>query len=830
MLTTENHKEFIKSVYYFNTLSDDNIEKILDVCKTQYFHRGEIIFEEGSPGDAFHIIIKGTVEIWKNYNKKEMNLVAIQGPGSFFGEMALIDSLPRSATVKANDDVTTLSILQEDFIQIIYDNSSIALAVMLSMSSMIRSSTEKLFTNLNIKSRMLLYETEVRKQSESALKESEEKFRILAENVTDILWIIDYKTNIFTYISPAVERILGIKPDDLINKSWYEIINPTTFKSSAHILENIANVTKDDNNKTLHTLEIEVKHKNNDVVCLETSFHFLRNEDGDIINTLGVSRDITRRKLIERTLAETRALFHAALDQSSAGVILSDSKGQFIQLVNTEAEKILGLSKDEIINTPLDDLARDKIMYSDGTPYSNGSLPLTRAVREGEVINEEVIIHIPGHKKRWLLINAAPIKNDEGEIIAGIAVFPDITKSKELDDKTREFGIKFQQARKMESIATLAGGIAHEFNNALFEITGNIELLQMSMDHRDLLENYSLKIKNSAFRMANLTKKLIAYSRGGKYQPVLTHLSDIVKLTMPDSKHGLNPNIEIIVGETSDEYKIEADLTQLKMAISSILTNAVESIDTEGIIKINTYTKDVDDFFASRHPGFKPGRYSCLTIEDNGKGMPVQTINKIFEPFFTTNFVGRGLGMAAVYGIVKNHNGWIGVNSNLGKGTTVVVYIPVYEKKETVEIEKTYPTMIEKKHVLIVEDTAAVLAVNREMFEYLGYNTIGAKSGSEALEKISQSKNEIQIAVLDFDLPDMKCEHLIETIKKVTPGISILISTGYPVDDVSRALNIDQSRIIVKPYSLSTLSQKLKDVQAPVTKAQIPEVTLKTAG
>jgi CheY-like chemotaxis protein len=352
----------------------------------------------------------------------------------------------------------------------------------------------------------------------------------------------------------------------------------------------------------------------------------------------------------------------------------------------------------------------------------------------------------------------------------------------------------------------------------------------MNMDHRDLLENYSLKIKNSAFRMANPTKKLIAYSRGGKYQPVLTHLSDIVKLTMPDSKHGLNPNIEIIVGETSDEYKIEADLTQLKMAISSILTNAIESIDTEGIIKINTYTKDVDEFFASRHPGFKPGRYSCLTIEDNGKGMPVQTINKIFEPFFTTNFVGRGLGMAAVYGIVKNHNGWIGVNSNLGKGTTVVVYIPVYEKKETVEIEKTYTTMIEKKHVLIVEDTAAVLAVNREMFEYLGYNTIGAKSGSEALEKISHSKNEIQIAVLDFDLPDMKCEHLIETIKKTTPGISILISTGYPVDDVSRALNIDQSRIIVKPYSLSTLSQKLKDVQAPVTKAQITEVTLKTAG
>lgn len=809
----EKYKNILKNVHYFKSLSDENIQTILSVCHKMTFVKGSIIFDEGSPGDAFHILTKGTIEIWKNYNKHEMNLVAIQGPGSFFGEMALIDSHPRSATVLANDHVETLSISQVDFNKVIMENNSIALAIMKSMSSVIRSSTEKLFTNLNVKSKMLLYETEVRKQSETALKESEEKFRILAENVTDILWIIDYKNNYFTYISPAIEKILGYKPEELFKKSWHNITSPQFLATSKSIYDGIAQAKVDKNRNALHTIEIEALHKSGDSVWLETSFHFLRNSNGDIINTLGVSRDITKRKIMEKKLAETRALFLAALDQSSAGVILSDASGQYVRLVNAEAEKVLGIHKDEIANTPLNLLARDRIMYADGTPYNQG-FPIVRAVKEGEVINEEVLLKLPGqNKKKWLLINAAPIRNDDGEIIAGIAVFPDITKNKELENKTREFGNKFQQARKMESIATLAGGIAHEFNNALFEITGNIELLQMSMNSLDMLESYSIKIKNSAFRMANLTKKLLAYSRGGKYQPVLTHLSDILKKNIPDSGYSMNPNVEIIIEELSDTHKIEADLTQLKMAISSIMTNAIESIEGHGEIRVKTFTLNADDAYCLSHQGLIPGEYSCLTIKDNGRGMPVQTVSKIFEPFFTTNFPGRGLGMAAVYGIVKNHNGWIGVESKPAKGTTVNVLIPVYKNKPFTKIDSSQQTVpfTVKNKVLIVEDKSAVLAVNREMFEYLGYETMEAKSGKEAIDTLTRANQKIDLAVLDFDLPDMKCETLYDKIKSLKPNLNILISTGYPAEEVSKALNIEQSRIILKPYSLSTLSLKLKE-------------------
>ncbi len=811
METMNDYADFIKSVYYFNSLSNENIQRILGVCSCEVFHTGRVIFEEGSQGDAFYIIIKGTVEIWKNYDKKDMNLVAIQGPGSFFGEMAIIDSLPRSATVKAIEEVHTLVISRQNFLKIVEENSSIALAIMRSMSSVLRSSTEKLFTNLNVKSKLLLYETEVRKLSESALKESEEKFRILAENVTDILWIIDYHENNFTYISPAVGKILGYDPDELVNTSWYKIMTPSAIELSRDFFSNIESSIRQNKNMSVHTLEMEARHKDGLIVWLETSFHFLLSPSGNIINTLGVSRDITHRKQMETKLAETRALFLAALDQSSAGVILSDETGQFVQLVNAEAEKVLGIRKEGIINTPIRELVKGKIMYPDGTPYSNKGLPIAQAVTYGEIINEEVIIHLPGRKKRWFLFTAAPIRNDQGKIIAGIAVFPDITKSKELDNKTREFGIKFQQARKMESIATLAGGIAHEFNNALFEITGNIELLQMSIDNKESLENYSRKIKNSAFRMANLTKKLIAYSRGGKYQPILTYLSDILKKTLPDSNTANIKDIEVIVEEMSDTFKIEADLTQLKMAISSIMTNAVESIEGRGQIRVRTYTMESDEEFVSHHPGMTPGKFSCLTIQDTGRGMPVQTISKIFEPFFTTNFLGRGLGMAAVYGIVKNHNGWIGVSSTPGKGTTVNVYIPVYEKKQESVKEKKILSQQSSNHVLIVEDKSAVLAVNREMFEYLGYSTVGAKTGGEAIEIIKTTPFQIDLAVLDFDLPDMKCEVLLESLKKIKPDLNILISTGYPAEDVSRILDIDQSRIIIKPYSLSTLSLKLRE-------------------
>ena len=230
----------------------------------------------------------------------------------------------------------------------------------------------------------------------------------------------------------------------------------------------------------------------------------------------------------------------------------------------------------------------------------------------------------------------------------------------------------------------MAGGVAHEFNNALMGIMGNIELLKMDLSEDERRDRYFGAMKSSGHRMSRLTDQLLAYARGGRYQPKNLKLDDFLTQTMPILQHDLSPEVRVETHSPKDISHIKADQAQMQMVLSVILANSNEAIKDEGLIKITAENKDIDDNVIKHHPGLKPGYYVCLTIEDDGKGMDAETKDGIFEPFFTTKFQGRGMGMAAVYGIVKNHDGWIYVDSELGKGTTVRIYLPAIsaESKE----------------------------------------------------------------------------------------------------------------------------------------------------
>lgn len=514
---------------------------------------------------------------------------------------------------------------------------------------------------------------------------------------------------------------------------------------------------------------------------------------------------------MEKTPTEIHELFSRALDQSTTGIILSDAAGNNIIFMNQAAEKILNISKNRLINAPLSSIIKENVLYNDNTPYSSNELPIVRAVLNNEIINsEELLICLPNRKKRWIIANANPVKDSDGNTIAGFATFTDITKFRGLESKSEEFGIKFRQAHNMESISSLAGGIAHEFNNALFEITGNLELLQMNFDNEQFLSKFSSRITKATDRMSTLTKQLLAYSRGGKYQPVKTTLSEFVEKTVPKYSTTSSPETNIKIEELLSSGIIEIDLTQLEMVISSIIANSFESIDENGNIHIKTFDFYADTVFINLHPGLTEGHYSCLNITDTGKGMPVQTINNIFKPFFTTNFTGRGLGMAAVYGIVKNHKGWIGVNSEPGEGTIIQIYLPILNATNDNQRQRLPATeKISKNSVLVVDDNAIALEINREMIEYIGYNTIKAGSVDEASDSIMDDN--IIAAIIDYDLPGMKCKSICSEIKKKRPDVKILISTGYPNTSISREINVKKSQLLQKPFSLVTLSTKLKE-------------------
>ncbi len=510
---------------------------------------------------------------------------------------------------------------------------------------------------------------------------------------------------------------------------------------------------------------------------------------------------------MEKIHPEIQKIFSTALNQSTTGVILSDAIGSTIIYMNQAAEKILNVSQKQLINIPLFSIINENVLYKDNTPYTIRELPIVRAVLNDEIINsEELLICLPDSNKRWLIVNANPVKDNENNIIAGFATFTDITKFRGLESKSEEFGIKFRQAHNMESITSLAGGIAHEFNNALFEITGNLELLQMNIDNKQFLNKFPTKIKKATDRMSNLTKQLLAYSRGGRYQPVKTTLSDFVNETVPKycnaSKSGANIKIE----ELLSSGVIEVDLTQLEMVISSIITNSFESIEENGNIHIKTFDFYADSVFTNLHPGLIQGHYSCLNITDTGKGMPVQTIHNIFKPFFTTNFTGRGLGMAAVYGIVKNHKGWIGVSSEPGEGTVIQIYLPILE---TIGRHQALTPSNSKNSVLIVDDNSIALEINREMVEYIGYNTVKAGSFDEAIRSIMNEN--IIAAIIDYDLPGMNCKSLCSKIMEKRPDVKVLISSEYPNTTIAKEINMNKSQLLQKPFSLVTLSTKLKE-------------------
>jgi signal transduction histidine kinase len=235
---------------------------------------------------------------------------------------------------------------------------------------------------------------------------------------------------------------------------------------------------------------------------------------------------------------------------------------------------------------------------------------------------------------------------------------------------------RLQEAQKMEAIATLAGGIAHEFNNALCAVIPHIDLLTTKFPDNEEINKHTQPIHTSAQRMAHLTSQLLAYARGGKYRPQQISLNNLVQDTLPFVKHIIKAGIVVQTDLDEDSCFVEADLTQLQMVLLALVVNAAEAIETVGSIRLTTRRQEIDGDFAKGYLDLKPGSYVSLTIEDNGSGMSEETRMRVFEPFFTTKFQGRGLGMAAVYGIVKNHDGLVMVDSELGQGTRVHIYLP----------------------------------------------------------------------------------------------------------------------------------------------------------
>ena len=369
------------------------------------------------------------------------------------------------------------------------------------------------------------------------------------------------------------------------------------------------------------------------------------------------------------------------------------------------------------------------------------------------------------------------------------------------------------QSRKMEALSVLAGGIAHRFNNALSAITGNAELIELELTGNDKSKLYVTRMKESAHQMAHLTNQLLAYARGGKFNPEIISPTDFLKDTIPLIKETADLEIAIETDLPADILSMEADKAQMHMVLSAIITNSNDAMEDMGRIMIAVRNVTIDEEFVKDCPALKPGPYVSITFEDDGIGMDQETKDRIFEPFFTTHFMVRGLDMAAVYGIIRNHDGWITVDSELGKGTRVVIYLPAVEGKAKEEEALHASGVGSTRTVLIVEDEEAVFDVTQGMLETLGYRVIEARTGKDAIHTVEAFDGQIDIALLDINLPDVEGGKLYPILMKARPNLKVIVFSGYTIDGLARKiLNAGAQDFLQKPFSLATLSEKLKKV------------------
>jgi PAS domain S-box-containing protein len=401
---------------------------------------------------------------------------------------------------------------------------------------------------------------------------------------------------------------------------------------------------------------------------------------------------------------------------------------------------------------------------------------------------------------RDLFMNVAVIPGTK----ESIASFIDMTESKNLEEQ-------LTRAQKMEAIGTLAGGLAHDFNNLLMGILGNVSLLRMNFDETDPFFDRLKKVEEYVKRGSDLTKQLLGFARGGKYEVKPTDLGDFI-LKSSEMFGRTRKEISIHHGIQDGLWPVEVDKGQMEQVLLNLYVNAWQAMPGGGDLYLSVENVELDELSVSPY-GIKPGEFVKLKVTDTGIGMDEATKARIFEPFFTTKEQGHGtgLGLASVYGIIKNHGGYICVESKEKLGTTFIIYLPASGKR--VEDEYRSEDAVQKGHetVLLIDDEEMILDVGSEMLEALGYKVMTAAGGKLGLKIYEQNRDKIDLVILDMIMPEFGGADTFEALRRIDPSIRVLLSSGYSVEGQAKEIIQNGCKgFIQKPFSMTELSGKIR--------------------
>lgn len=628
-----------------------------------------------------------------------------------------------------------------------------------------------------------------RKQAEASLRESEEKYRLIVENAHDGIEITQNDRIVFC--NARFAEMLGYSVEEMKDIPFNKIYSP---KAINELLER--QKKRQDGLPVPNRYKTTLKRKDGQLIDVEVSYEIIDYQGRPA--TFAIIRDVSEQTQAQQELERLKT----AIEQAGESILITDLMGK-IEYVNPAFEKISGYQREEAIGQTPRILKSGK---QDLTFYENlWSTIISGNTWQGRIINKRKNGELFTEEK-----TISPVRDAEGNITHFVAVGRDVTQQIRLEEQ-------FRQSQKMESVGRLAGGVAHDYNNMLTVILGNAQLGMAKMDKDNPYFDYFAKIHQAASRSADITKQLLAFARKQTIEPKILDLNNTIENMLKMLRRLIGEDIDLAWMPHSALWPVKMDPSQIDQILVNLIVNARDAIKDIGKITIETDNRIIDDDYCATHAGFKPGNYVMLAVSDNGCGIEKELLDKIFEPFFTTKETGKGtgLGLATVYGIVKQNNGFINVYSEVGKGTTFKIYIPKYQGKE--KLSTTYQERGLSKgkgeHILLVEDDKTILEFAKKLLEELGYNVEAVNDPKQALELINQPDKKFDLLLTDVIMPDMSGKDLAEEIKKKMPHLKVLYMSGYTANAIAHHGVLDKGvNYIQKPFSIQQIAGKLRQV------------------
>ncbi|MBW2346608.1 MAG: transporter substrate-binding domain-containing protein [Deltaproteobacteria bacterium] len=623
------------------------------------------------------------------------------------------------------------------------------------------------------------------------LRESEEKYRLLVEHAGEA--VVVAQEGVFRFANRKAEELLGYSSDELASKLLEETIHPD---DRAMVLERHRRRTAGEEMPRRYSFRI--LRPEGDMRWVELHAASIQWEGKPA--TLNFLHDVTERRHAEEALRESESKFRTLFELSPQPIALVewhsgkivDFNEKLCDLAQYAAEEIIGRTPTELGVYSEEDAVRFAGLLK-ASGRLNG-LEMEMKARDGSLISTLMFA-------RRLRIG--------GESMV-LLVLLDVTERNRLEEELR-------QAQKMESVGRLAGGVAHDLNNTLTAILGYTELALDEVDPNQPLHAELSEIRKAARRSAEFTAQLLAFARRQTIAPRILDLNEAVESILEMLRRLIGENIHLTWSPGTNLWPVKMDPAQIDQILANLCVNAKDAIADVGRITIETRNVTLDDALARSLPGSVPGDYGMLAVGDDGCGMEKSVLDQIFEPFFTTKEQGKGtgLGLATVYGIVKQNNGFIYAESEPNKGTRFMIYLPRHEGQAS----RARPEQGAgsrrggEETVLVVEDEAAILKMVRSILERLGYRVITSGTPREAIEKAEQTKEPIHLLITDVIMPEMNGRDLAQRIRGIKPGIRCLFMSGYTADLIAHHGVLDEGvAFIQKPISLETLASKVREI------------------